>query len=165
MCANDRVHYGRIRLFAHYTTSLTLLCRRISKHWTSKIPVMCILSRICIRLCQFSKLSFMQYMGCVHSALSIPLVMIVRIQKYSEVWPICHCLGLGHETISCIVCLSIFFPYPTKNFFTVPQAQEQTVSYYHPQTREVYLVYLERIFKIKFIYYVLHKFPYHLGMM
>ena len=26
----------------------------------------------------------------------------------SEVWPICHCLGLGHETMVCTVCLSIF---------------------------------------------------------
>ena len=27
----------------------------------------------------------------------------------SEVWAITHCLGLGHETMVCAVCLSIFF--------------------------------------------------------
>ena len=27
----------------------------------------------------------------------------------SEVWPICHCLELGHETKVCAVCLFIFF--------------------------------------------------------
>ena len=29
----------------------------------------------------------------------------------SDVWPICHCLGLGHETMVCGVCLSIFSCY------------------------------------------------------
>ena len=38
MCTNNRVHYspgdGRIRLFAHCTTSLWSLCRRICRYWT-----------------------------------------------------------------------------------------------------------------------------------
>ena len=34
----------------------------------------------------------------------LSLIIIVK----SEVWPICHCLGLGHETIVCAVCLSTF---------------------------------------------------------
>ena len=43
--------------------------------------------------------------------------MIVRTYKLdliiikSEVWHICHCLWLGHETIVCAVCLSIFLRY------------------------------------------------------
>ena len=43
-------------------------------------------------------------------------MMVVRIQVLyliiiikSEVWPICHCLGFGHETMACAVCLSIFY--------------------------------------------------------
>ena len=32
----------------------------------------------------------------------------IIINNKSEVWPICHCLGLGHQTMVCAVCLSIF---------------------------------------------------------
>ena len=32
------------------------------------------------------------------------LIIIIK----SEVWTITHCLGLGHETMVCAVCLSIF---------------------------------------------------------
>ena len=32
------------------------------------------------------------------------LIIIIK----SEVWPICHCLGLGHETMVCAVCLPVF---------------------------------------------------------
>ena len=32
------------------------------------------------------------------------LIIIIK----SEVWTIIHCLGLGHETMVCAVCLSIF---------------------------------------------------------
>ena len=57
--------------------------------------------------------------GCVFS-LPIPLVMIERIYIYilcliiiikSEVWTIAHCLGLGHESVVCAVCLSLFLCY------------------------------------------------------
>ena len=33
------------------------------------------------------------------------LIIIIK----SEVWTITHCLGLGHETMVCTVCLSVFF--------------------------------------------------------
>ena len=33
------------------------------------------------------------------------LIIIIK----SEVWTITHCLGLGHETMVCTVCFSIFF--------------------------------------------------------
>ena len=32
------------------------------------------------------------------------LIIIIK----SEVWTITHCLGLGHETMMCVVCLSVF---------------------------------------------------------
>ena len=70
----------------------------------------------CLRLSHFSQLSFMQFMGLCVFSFPIYLTMIVRIRVIyliftikSEVWPICHCLGLGHETLVCAVCLSIFF--------------------------------------------------------
>ena len=74
-----------------------------------------IFCRVCPRLNQFSQLSVMQYMGLCVFGLSISLMMIVRIRLLclniimkSEVWPVCHCLGLGHKTLVCAICLSIF---------------------------------------------------------
>ena len=70
----------------------------------------------CLRISHFSQLSFMQCMGLCVFSFPIYLTMIVRIRVIyliftikSEVWPICHCLGSGHETLVCAVCLSIFF--------------------------------------------------------
>ena len=62
-------------------------------------------SNVCLRLGRFSQLLFMQYMGLCGFSLPIYLMMIVRISvpdliiiiNKSELWPICHCLGLGHE--------------------------------------------------------------------
>ena len=73
-------------------------------------------SGVCVRLSQLSQLSHMQYKGLCVFILPISLMVVVRILVYffpiviiiSEVWPICHCLGLGHETAVCAVCLSIF---------------------------------------------------------
>ena len=52
--------------------------------------------------------------ACVFSVYSFPLwwlrkyrLCLIIIIK-SEVWTIIHCLGLGHETMLCAVCLSIF---------------------------------------------------------
>ena len=54
-------------------------------------------------------------MGLYVFSLPISLVMIVRIRLLhliiiirSEVWPICDCLGLGHETLVCAICPSMF---------------------------------------------------------
>ena len=62
-----------------------------------------------------SHLSILQYMGLCVFSLPISLVMIERIYVLcliiiikSEVWAIILCLGLGHETMVCAVCLSIF---------------------------------------------------------
>ena len=112
--------------FAHYVTSSSSsssLCRCIWRYWTYKMFVSYILLIVCLRLSQFSQLSFIQYMGLCVFSLPIYLMMIVRIYVLyliivikSEVWPICHCLGLGHETK---VCLSIFLLYQQWNSKTI----------------------------------------------
>ena len=59
--------------------SLSSLCRLIWRHWTTKMLVKYMLPSVCLRLRQFSQLSFIQYMGlCVFSLPNIP-VMIVRM--------------------------------------------------------------------------------------
>ena len=111
---------GRTRLFAHYTTSSLSLRRRIWKYWTSKMLLRYILSSVYLILSQFPQLSFMQYMGLCVFSLPIYLMMIVRISVLyliivtikTEVWPICQCVGLGHATMVCAVCLSILLPLP-----------------------------------------------------
>ena len=99
-----------IRLFVHNTISLSSLCKLIWRRWTYKMPVRDILSSVWVRLNIFSQLSIMQYMGlCVF--ILPPLlwlrwyVLCLIIIIKSEVWTITHCLGLGHETMVCAVCL------------------------------------------------------------
>ena len=106
----DRTH-----LFVQYTISWSSLRILIWRHWTYKMPVRYILSSVWVRLCTFSPLSIIQYVGMYVFNLSIYLVMIERIYILcliiiikSEVWTITHCLGLGHETMVSAVCLSIF---------------------------------------------------------
>ena len=43
---------------------------------------------------------------CCHHEMIYILCLIIIIK--SEVWTITYCLGLGHETMVCAVCLSIF---------------------------------------------------------
>ena len=70
---------GCVRLFADYTISLSSLCILIWRHWTTKMLVRYILPYVCLRLRQFSQLSYIQYMGlCVFSLPNSPL-MIVRM--------------------------------------------------------------------------------------
>ena len=69
---------GCVRLFADYTISLSSLCRLIWRQWTTKMLVRYMLPNVCLRLRQFSQLSFIQYLGlCVFSLPNSP-VMIVR---------------------------------------------------------------------------------------
>ena len=70
---------GRVCLFANYTISLSSLCRLIWRHWTTKMLVRYMLPSVCLRLRQFSQLSFIQYMGLCVFSLPISPVMIVRI--------------------------------------------------------------------------------------
>ena len=76
-----------------------------------------IICRVLVRLSIFSQLSIVQYVGLCVFSLPISFVMIDRIYILcliiiikSEGWTITHCLGLGHETMVCAVCLSIFLP-------------------------------------------------------
>ena len=64
---------------------------------------------------EFSQSSFLQYIGLRAFSLAISHMMIVRIHVLYliiiiklEVWPLCYCLGLGHETMVCVVWLFIF---------------------------------------------------------
>ena len=72
-------------------------------------------SSVCLRLSQFSKLSFMKYIKLCVFSLAMSISMIVRIYVLyhititkSEVWPICHSLGLAHEAVVCAGRRSIF---------------------------------------------------------
>ena len=89
----------------------------IWRHWTyNKMPVRYNLSSVWVRLSIFSQLSIIQYVGLCVFSMPIPFVMTETIYILcpsiiiikSEVWTITHCLGLGHETMVCAVCLSIF---------------------------------------------------------
>ena len=91
----------------------TLCANFIWRHWTYKMPVRYSLPSVWVSI--FSQLSIKQHMGLCVFSLPIPFVMIERIYILcliiiikSEVWNITHCLGLGHETMVCAVCLSIF---------------------------------------------------------
>ena len=72
-----------IRLFVHYTISLSSLCKLIWRHWTYKMPVRYILSSKWVRLSIFSQLSIIQYMGLCALSLTISLMMIKRIYTLS----------------------------------------------------------------------------------
>ena len=105
----------RTRLFVQYTISLSSLCKLIWRNWSYKMPVGYILSSVWVSISTFSQLSIIQYVGLCVFSLPTTLVMIERIYILcliiiikSEVWTITHCLGLGHETIVCAVCISIF---------------------------------------------------------
>ena len=104
----------RIRLFVQCTNSLSSLYKHIWRYWAYKMPVRYILSSVWVRLSIFSQFSFIQYVGLCVFSLPISLVMIGKIYILcliiiikSEVWNIIHCLGLGHGTMVCAVCLYI----------------------------------------------------------
>ena len=103
---------NRNRLFVLYTISLSSLCKHIWRHIKCPSDIFC---RVC-KIKHTSQLSMMQYMGLCVFSLRISFVMIERIYIpcliiiviKSEVWTIIHCLGLGHETMVCALCLAIF---------------------------------------------------------
>ena len=77
------------------------------------------LSDIFCRVCEWDKVCSLSYplyhiWGCVFAVYPFPLwwlrgyMLCLIIIIKSEVWTISHCLGLGHETMVCAVCLSIF---------------------------------------------------------
>ena len=118
MSANSRIRFGLLIvlvLFVQYI-SLSSLCKLIWRHWTY---IKCLSDKFC-RVCEWDlaySLSYPLYnmWGCVFVTLPIYLVMIERIYILCriiiiklEIWTITHCLGLGHETMVCAVCLSMF---------------------------------------------------------
>ena len=95
---------------------LIIIMCKLYWHWNYKMPVRYDLSSVWIGLSIISQLSIIQYVGLCVFSLPISFVMIERIYILcliiiikSEVWTITHCLLLGHETMVCTVCLSIFF--------------------------------------------------------
>ena len=94
---------GRIRTFVHYTASLSSLCGRIWKYWTSKMLVRYILH------------SILRYIGLWIFSLPTSLVMIVRIcvyfiilsssnWKYENHW---H-LFMGRSWNNGMLCMSFY---------------------------------------------------------
>ena len=119
MSANSGIRFGLQMVFVclYITSSHHHHCANfIWRHWTYKMPVRYNLSSVWVRLSIFSQLSIIQYVGLCVFSLPISFVMIERIYIYffliiiikSEVWIITQCLWLGHETMVCAVCLSIF---------------------------------------------------------
>ena len=72
-------------------------------YWTAEILVRYILRRACVWSGQFSQLPLIQYMElCIFSLPWSPKIIMIPVLDFiiiieSELWPICHCLGLGHE--------------------------------------------------------------------
>ena len=118
MSANSQIRFGLQIVFVclYITPSHYHHCANfIWRHWTYKMPVRYNLSSVWVRLSIFSQLFIIQYVGLCVFSLPISVVMIEIIYILcliiiikSEVWTITHCLGFGHETMVCAVCLSIF---------------------------------------------------------
>ena len=115
-----------IHLFVHYTISLSSLCKLIWRLWTHKMPVRYILLSVWVRLSTFSVIHYticgavcfqFTHFPCDNwENIYICLIIIIK----SEVWTITHCLGLGHETMVCSLCVSIFL---SKQMLTYCQHQ------------------------------------------
>ena len=113
MSANIRIRFGLQIVFVclYIIPSHYHHCANLSEDIEL---VTYILSSVWVILSIFCQLSIIQYMGLCVSVYPIPLwllreyaLCLIIIIK-SEVWIIIHCLGLGHETMVCAVCLSIF---------------------------------------------------------
>ena len=118
MSANSWIRFGLQIIFVclYITPSHYHHCANfIWRHWALKRPIRYNLSSVWVRLSIFSHLSIIQYVGLCVFSLPIFFVMIEIIYILwliiiikSEVWTITHCLGLGHETMVCAVCLPVF---------------------------------------------------------
>ena len=101
-----------IRLFVHNTISLSSLCKLIWRHW---MPVCQIYFVECVSEIKhiLSVFHYTIYGAVCFQFANLPcddwddiLCLIIIIK--SEVWTITHCLGLGHETMVCAVCLYFY---------------------------------------------------------
>ena len=119
----------------------------IWRRWTYKMPVRYDLLSVWVRLSIFSQLSIIQYVGLCVFSLPISFVMIEIIYILcliiiikSEVWTITNCLGLGHETMVCAVCLSIFLVITDPINALIPNGTKQQAHWWllmpqsHPTT-------------------------------
>ena len=116
MSANNWIRFGLLIVFVclYIAPSQYHHCANISEDIELIKCLSDIFCRVWVRLSIFSQSSIIQYMGCVFSVYPFPLwwlreytLCLIIIIK-SEVWSIIHCLGLGHETMVCAVCFSIF---------------------------------------------------------
>ena len=75
---------NHIRLFAHYTISLSSLCTLSWKHWTYKIIVMYILSSVCLRVSYG-----MEYAAILARPKGVPYTRVGSISPMQDltVWP------------------------------------------------------------------------------
>ena len=126
MSANSRIWFVlQIVLVCLYSTpSHYHYCKLIWRHWTYKMPVRYILSSVWVRLSIFSQLSIITINYTIFGAVCFQFthsrcddceniyiyiyILCLFIIIKSEVWTSTHSLGLGHETVVCAVCLSIF---------------------------------------------------------
>ena len=116
MSANGRMRFGLKIVFVYLYTAPSHYhhCANLSED----IELIKCLSDIFCRVRKIKHiLSVIHYTiyGAVCFHLPISLVMIdgicilcLIIIIESEVWTITHCAGLGHETMVCAVCLSVF---------------------------------------------------------
>ena len=117
MSSNSRMHFGlQIVFVCLYITSYHYHhCANLSED----IELIKCLSDIFCRVCEWDKAYSLSYplcniWGCVFAVYPFPLwwlrgyILCLIIIIKSEVWTITHCLGLGHETMVCAVCLAIF---------------------------------------------------------
>ena len=119
--ANSRIRFALqlVLVCLYRTTSHYNHCAKLSEDIEHiKCLSLYILSSVWVRLSIFSQLSIIQstiqYVELCVFSLPTPLVIIEIIHIFcliiiikSKVWTITHCLGLGHETMVCAVCLSI----------------------------------------------------------
>ena len=116
MSSNSRMRFGLQILFVclYITSSHYHHCANLSED----IELIKCLSDIFCRVCEWDKAYCLSYplyniWGCVFAVYPFPLwwlrgnILGLIIIIKSEVWTITHCLGLGHETMVCAVCLSI----------------------------------------------------------
>ena len=118
MCANDEVHYYPKVVFVclhitlprnhHYadlpecTELLKCLSGTLCPGCVSKIKSILSIIFHAIYVAVQIQLSHFSYDDCENMC-----TLFIFIIK-SKVWPICHYLGLGYETMICTVCLFVF---------------------------------------------------------
>ena len=115
MSSTSRMHFGlQIGFVCLYITSSHYHhCANLSED----IELIKCLQDILCRVCEWHKAYSLSYplyniWGCVFAIYPFPLwwlrgYILCSIIFKSEVWTITHCLGLGHETMVCAVCLYI----------------------------------------------------------